>query len=52
MSYAGDITPQQAWDLLVEDQDAVLVDVRTEREWQVIGVPDTTSIGRRTLFIE
>ena len=52
MSYAGDITPQQAWDLLAEDPDAVLVDVRTDREWQVIGVPDTTSIERRTLFIE
>ena len=27
MSYAGDITPQQAWELLQENPDAVLVDV-------------------------
>lgn len=52
MSYAGDITPQQAWDFLVENPDAVLVDVRTDREWQQIGVPDTTSIDRRTIFIQ
>ena len=28
--YAGDLTPQQAWDLLAGDPDAVLVDVRTD----------------------
>ena len=41
MSYAGDLTPQQAWDLLATDGRALLVDVRTEREWQEIGVPET-----------
>ena len=34
MSYAGDISPQQAWDLLAENPDAVLVDVRTDAEWK------------------
>jgi hypothetical protein len=29
VSYAGDITPQQAWDLLSDNPEAVLVDVRT-----------------------
>ncbi|MCK0090306.1 rhodanese-like domain-containing protein [Rhodococcus sp. HNM0563] len=52
MSYAGDITPQHAWELLQENQDAVLVDVRTDAEWKYVGVPDTASIGRRTLFVE
>ncbi|HEY5858597.1 MAG TPA: rhodanese-like domain-containing protein [Aldersonia sp.] len=50
--YAGDITPQQAWDLLEENSDAVLVDVRTEAEWKYVGVPDTAPIGRQTLLIE
>ncbi|NKY46735.1 rhodanese-like domain-containing protein [Nocardia cerradoensis] len=52
MSYAGDITPGQAWELLRDNPDAVLVDVRTEAEWRFVGVPDTTSIERPTALIE
>lgn len=52
MSYAGDLTPQQAWDLLEKNPDAVLVDVRTDGEWRTIGVPDTTAVGREPRFIE
>ncbi|PXX65248.1 rhodanese-related sulfurtransferase [Nocardia tenerifensis] len=52
MSYAGDITPQQAWDLLRDNPEAVLVDVRTEAEWKFVGVPDTSSIERPTILIE
>lgn len=50
--YAGDITPQQAWQLLVEEPNAVLVDVRTTAEWQYVGVPDTAGLGRPTRFVE
>ncbi|RMI29337.1 rhodanese-like domain-containing protein [Nocardia stercoris] len=52
MSYAGDIDPAQAWDLLREHPDAVLVDVRTEAEWRFVGVPDTSPIERPTALIE
>lgn len=52
MSYAGDITPQQAWELLQENPDAVLVDVRTDAEWRFVGVPETDSLGRRAVFAE
>lgn len=52
MSYAGDITPQHAWELLRDNPEAVLVDVRTDAEWNYVGVPDTSSIGRRTVLIE
>ncbi|AII08946.1 MULTISPECIES: rhodanese-like domain-containing protein [Rhodococcus] len=52
MSYAGDITPEHAWELLRENPDAVLVDVRTDAEWKYVGVPDTTSLGRKTVLIE
>ncbi|RRQ29372.1 rhodanese-like domain-containing protein [Rhodococcus sp. Eu-32] len=52
MTYAGDITPQAAWELLRENPEAVLVDVRTHAEWQYVGVPDTSSIERPTHLIE
>ena len=47
MSYAGDLTPQQAWDLLTSDEGAVLVDVRTDAEWRYVGIPDAAAIGDR-----
>lgn len=51
--YAGDLTPQEAWDLLQSDERAVLVDVRTEGEWQTVGVPDTADAGDdRTAFVQ
>lgn len=50
--YAGDITPQQAWDLLASDPGARLVDVRTEGEWRATGVPDTATLGKLPLFSE
>lgn len=52
MSYAGDITPEEAWKLLSENPDAVLVDCRTEAEWRFVGVADTSSLGRETVYIE
>ncbi|WP_327149243.1 rhodanese-like domain-containing protein [Nocardia sp. NBC_01329] len=52
MSYAGDIGPEQAWELLTENPDAVLVDVRTEAEWKFVGVPDTSAIAKPTLLVE
>lgn len=52
MSYAGDLTPQQAWDLLRDHPRAVLVDVRTEAEWRFVGLPDLSALGREPLTIE
>ncbi|WP_083259835.1 rhodanese-like domain-containing protein [Cellulosimicrobium cellulans] len=50
--YAGDIDPQQAFDLLAADARAVLVDVRTEGEWRTVGVPDVAELGREVVFDE
>jgi rhodanese-related sulfurtransferase len=50
--YAGDLTPREAWDLLTERPDAVLVDVRTAAEWSFVGVPDTSSLGRDPVAVE
>lgn len=52
MSYAGDITPEQAWQLLDSDPNAVLVDVRTDAEWRFVGVPDLSPLSRDAVFIE
>jgi rhodanese-related sulfurtransferase len=52
VSYAGDITPQQAWELLSENPEAVLVDCRTDAEWRWVGVPDISSLGRDVVYIE
>ncbi len=49
--YAGDVTPQEAWDL-VHDGGALLVDVRTQAEWAYVGVPDLASAGAQALLIE
>ena len=53
MSYAGDLSPQEAWAKL--EDGAILVDVRTEGEWAHIGIPDTAAAGERRndpLFIQ
>lgn len=52
MSYAGDITPEHAWELLRDNSEAVLVDVRTDAEWRYVGVPDLESLARRTVLVE
>jgi rhodanese-related sulfurtransferase len=50
--YAGDITAEQAWELLKDTPGAVLVDVRTEAEWRFVGVPDAPDGARPPVFIE
>lgn len=52
MSYAGDITPEEAWKILNDDPEAVLVDCRTDAEWRFVGVPDLTSLSRDVVYIE
>jgi len=38
MTYAGDLTPQEAHEMLTANDDAVLIDVRTMAEWTWVGV--------------
>ncbi|GAA1482718.1 rhodanese-like domain-containing protein [Gordonia sinesedis] len=52
MTYAGDLSPRQAWDKLENDPSAVLVDCRTQAEWTYVGVPDLGILGKRTIFVE
>lgn len=50
-AHAGNISAAQAWENLLTDPRAVLVDVRTEAEWVFVGVPDLSSLGKDALFI-
>jgi rhodanese-related sulfurtransferase len=52
VSYAGDLTPQQAYQLLQDDPRAVLVDVRTAAEWTYVGLPDLSGPGRAVVCVE
>lgn len=50
-SYAGDVRPAEAWRMLTETPEAVLIDVRTLPEWLYVGVADLSALGRQSLFI-
>lgn len=52
MSFQGHLTCDQAWSRLSENPRAVLVDCRTQAEWNFVGVPDLSSIGKRAVFVE
>jgi rhodanese-related sulfurtransferase len=51
MTYAGDLSPVEAWAMLENEPDAVLVDVRTRPEWTFVGVPDLSSIGKQAVLL-
>ena len=51
MTYAGDLTPSEAWELLDRDSRAVLVDVRSEPEWMFVGVPDVSPLGKKLVTV-
>lgn len=52
MTYAGNISAREAWDVLKGDPKAQLVDVRTTAEWTYVGVPDLSSLGRAVMRVE
>lgn len=46
-----DVTPAEAWTALKTDPAAVLVDVRTDAEWNFVGVPELAEIGKQAVLI-
>ena len=50
--YAGDLSPQDAWNLLESEPSALLVDVRTRAEWTYVGVADLSPLSKKPVFIE
>ena len=45
------VPPAQAWEALRSDPQAQLVDVRTDVEWNFIGVPDLAAAGKQAVLI-
>jgi rhodanese-related sulfurtransferase len=46
-----DIGPAETWQALREDPEAVLIDVRTDAEWNFVGLPDLSEAGKQVLLI-
>jgi len=51
LSYAGEISPADAWRLLAQNPRARLVDVRTQAEWAFVGLPDLSELGRKVVQV-
>jgi rhodanese-related sulfurtransferase len=51
-SYAGDLSVEEAWKLLSDDEKAVLVDCRTRPEWVFVGIPDLAGLDRKPVLCE
>lgn len=49
--YAGDITPQQAWEMLQTEPDATLIDVRTDAEFSFVGLTDLSTLQKQPQLI-
>lgn len=45
-AYAGDVSPADAWNVLSQNPNAQLVDVRTQAEWAFAGVASLASINK------
>ncbi len=46
-----DIRPRDTWEALVQDPATILIDVRTDAEWNFVGLPDITATGKQLLLI-
>ena len=45
------VAPTQTWEALRDDANAHLVDVRTDVEWNFVGVPDLNAAAKRAVLI-
>jgi rhodanese-related sulfurtransferase len=51
MSEVPDVPPAAAFAALKDDPAAVLVDVRTDAEWNFVGIPDLSALGKEVVLI-
>ena len=47
MTGVPDIAPRETWEALEQDAQTALVDVRTDAEWNYVGLPDLSGIGKK-----
>lgn len=50
--YAGELSLDEAWAMLRDDDTAVLIDVRTQPEWMFVGVPVLDDVKKQVRFVE
>lgn len=50
--FAGHVTPEICWQALCDNENAYLIDVRTNPEWAFVGTPDITPTRGTLLFVE
>ncbi len=51
MTYSGDISVEETWRRLGDETSAVLVDVRTAAEWNFVGAPDLSGMGKQAVRV-
>lgn len=51
MAAIPDVAPAQSWAAIQQDPAAMLVDVRTDAEWNFVGIPDIAATGKRVVLI-
>jgi len=51
-TYAGDISPQEAWNILKDDPRAILVDCRTDAEFNFVGMCDLSALNKEPATIQ
>jgi rhodanese-related sulfurtransferase len=51
MAAIPDIAPAETWAAIQNDPAAMLVDVRTDAEWNFVGIPDLVDAGKRVVLI-
>ena len=52
MTYAGDVSPTEAYAAATGSEGALLVDVRTRAEWSYVGVPVLEGAHHEVAFVE
>jgi rhodanese-related sulfurtransferase len=45
------VTPKESFAALAADSNAQLVDVRTDAEWQYVGIPDLRPLGKQAVLV-
>ncbi len=46
-----DVAPRKVWEELSANPEVQLCDVRTDAEWNFVGVPDFAQLGKQTVLI-
>jgi rhodanese-related sulfurtransferase len=47
----SNVSPRDAWARIIAEPEAQLVDVRTDAEWQYVGLPDLRGAGKQAVLV-